>query len=685
MTALGDERSGVTMKRILFSLLVVWACPGIAAAQTPAGPPPTAAAKPAPEKLAADTPRTTAAGTTFTAPREWSITVDGATVVLLAPDGDSRIAIVESSATEPDAAVAAAWESVRPGVTRALRLTTPAPGRDGWDEQRNYSYETSPNERRAVGATALRRGTTWTVWLVDGAQATFDQRGAQIGLARQSLRPKGYTEESFAGRKAHPLDPARVKQLTDFVENAMQELSVPGVGLAIVDNGTVVFDGGFGVRELGKPEKVDAGTTFMIASNTKSLTTLLMATLVDEGKLDWDTPVTKVYPAFKLGDAATTQQVLVRHLLCACTGLPRQDYEWLLEFKTATPASVMRTLGGMQPTTKFGDLFQYSNLMAAAAGYVAGHAVSPGKELGAAYDEAMQARVFGPLGMKTATFDIAQAERGNHARPHGNDADGKVVVASMDFNRSIFPARPAGAAWTSAGDLLKFVQMELARGKLPNGRVLVSEKNLLARRAKQVAVGETGAYGMGLSINTKWNVTVLSHGGSMLGYKSDMIMLPEHNVGAVILTNGDTGAMMLGPFRRRLLEVLFDGKPEAVDNLLTSARQWKANVAKNRERLTIPADPAAAARLAARYHNTVLGSITVKAVNGATVFDFDEWKSTVASRKNDDGTLSFVTIDPPGGFEFVVAGNTLVLRDSQHEYVFTPESASTPSSADARH
>jgi hypothetical protein len=226
--------------------------------------------------------------------------------------------------------------------------------------------------------------------------------------------------------------------------------------------------------------------------------------------------------------------------------------------------------------------------------------------------------------------------------------------------------------------------MELALGKLPDGRALVSEKNLLARRAKQVAVGETGAYGMGLSINTKWNVSVLSHGGSMLGYKSDMLMLPEHGVGLVILTNGDTGGMLAGSLRRRLLEVLFDGKPEAVDNLLTSVKQFKANVAKNRERLTIPADPAAVARLAARYHNAALGSITVKAGSDAPVFDFDEWKSTVASRKNDDGTLSFVTIDPPGGFEFVVAGNTLVLRDSQHEYVFTPESSSTAPSADAR-
>jgi CubicO group peptidase (beta-lactamase class C family) len=379
----------------------------------------------------------------------------------VAPDGDSRIAIVDASSPDPDAAVAAAWKAVNPGFNRTLRLSTPAPGRDGWDEQRSYSYETSPNEKRAVGATALRRGTAWTVWLVDGAQATLEQRGAQVGLVRQSLRPKGYAEESFAGKKAHPLDPARVKQLTDFIETAMKELSIPGVGFALVDNNQVVFSGGFGVRELGQPEKVDADTTFMIASNTKPLTTLLMARLVDEGKLSWDTPVTKIYPAFRLGDDQTTQQVLVKHLLCACTGLPRQDFEWLLEYKGATAGSVMKTLGAMQPTTKFGELFQYSNLMAAAAGYIAGNALFPDKELGAAYDAAMQARVFDPLGMKSATFDIARAERGNHARPHGFDVDGTVGVASMDLNHSVFPARPAGAAGCSARAQLRYVQKEL--------------------------------------------------------------------------------------------------------------------------------------------------------------------------------------------------------------------------------
>jgi CubicO group peptidase (beta-lactamase class C family) len=671
------------MKRLLFSLFVSTALVCSATAQTPPVPasPTALSSKPAGEKLATDAPRTTAAGTTFTAPKDWSITVDGSVVVLLAPDGDSRIGIVEPAATEPDAAVAAAWEAVRPGMKPVLRLSTPSPGRNGWDEQRSYSYETSPNERRAVFAVALRRGTAWTVVVVDSAQATLEQRGAQAALVRQSLRPKGYTEESFAGRKAHRLDPPRVKQLTDFVETAMKELSIPGVGLALIDNNQVVFADGLGVRELGKPETVDADTMFMIASNTKPLTTLLMARLVDEGKFGWDTPVTKVYPSFKLGDAATTQQVLVKHLLCACTGLPRQDFEWLFEFKGATPTSAMHTLGGMQPTTKFGELYQYSNLMAAAAGYIAGNALFPDKELGAAYDEAMRARIFEPLGMKSATFDIARVERANHARPHGFDVDGKVAVASMDLNHSIGPVRPAGAAWTSARDLLRYVQMELAGGKLPDGRELVSEKNLLARRAKQVAIGETASYGMGLFADTKWNVTVLRHGGSMIGYKSDMLMLPEHGVGAVILTNADTGSILSGTFRRRLLEVLFDGKPEAMESLLSAAKEWKANVAKGRERLVVPADPAEAAKLATRYHNPALGSIAVRRSNGSTVFDFAEWRSAVASRKNDDGTISFRTIEPGlGGFEFVVAEDTLVLRDSQHEYVFTPQTSSSPSS-----
>ena len=151
-----------------------------------------------------------------------------------------------------------------------------------------------------------------------------------------------------------------------------------------------------------------------------------------------------VYPSFKLGDAETTQKVLVKNLVCACTGLPRQDLEWIFEFKNATPESTLALLGTMQPTSKFGEVFQYSNLMAAAAGYIGAHLVYPNQPLGIAYDEAMQKKIFDPLGMKSTTFDYARALAGNHASPHGDDVDGKPSVASMAFNYSVVPARPAG-------------------------------------------------------------------------------------------------------------------------------------------------------------------------------------------------------------------------------------------------
>ena len=329
----------------------------------------------------------------------------------------------------------------------------------------------------------------------------------------------------------------------------------------------------------------------------------------------------------------------------------------------------------MQPTSKFGEVFQYSNLMAAAAGYVGGATALPGKELGAAYDEAMRTKVFEPLGMTTSTFDFAKAMHGDFASPHGEDVDGKLALARMDLNYSVYPVRPAGGLWTTPSELAKYVEMELAKGKLPDGRQLVSEENLLARYTPQVAVSDGVTYGMALMVDTKYGIEVVHHGGDLAGYHSDMMWLPDYGVGAVILTNSDSGLLIRGPFLRKLLEVLFDGKPEADGSLATAAVQRRASIAKDRERLVVPADPAAAAKLAPRYTNASLGEVAVEKQGAGTVFDVGEWKSAVASRKNDDGTTSFITIDPTvSGFEFVVADSAaarrLVVRDAQHEYVF---------------
>jgi CubicO group peptidase (beta-lactamase class C family) len=628
-----------------------------------------------PETLTADSPRTTPGGATFTVPAGWSITAGASSAILESPERDTHVALVDVHASDAASAVAAAWGIYRPDSKRPLKLATPSPARDGWDERRRFDYETSPNERAVVVAVALRAGNAWTVAIFDGTEPTFEKRGAQLSLITESLRPKGYQRETFVGRKAQSLNQERIEELKSFVEASMKKLGVPGASLALIDGGQMVYEGGLGVRELGQSTKVDENTLFMAASNTKGMTTLLLAMLADEKKLQWDQPVTQLYPSFKLGDAETTRQVLVHHLVCACTGLPRQDMEWLFEFKNATPASSLALLGTMQPTSRFGELFQYSNLMAAAAGYIGAHLYDPSRELGAAYDEAMQKKIFHPLGMKSTTFDMERAQKGDHASPHGDDVDGKPAVADMAFNYSMVPHRPAGGVWTSAHDLARYVQLELALGKLPNGKRLVSEENLLMRRKPQVAIGEDQFYGMGLMVDKTWGVPVIHHGGSMAGFKSDLMFLPEHAIGAVLLTNSDNGQLLLRPLMRRLLEVVFDGKPEAVGDVDARAANHKASVAKDRERLVVPANGAEVAKLAAHYTSSALGDLTVLRQNAATVFDFGEWKSTVASRKNDDGTTSFITIDPAvDGFEFVVgergAKRVLVIRDGQHEYVF---------------
>jgi CubicO group peptidase (beta-lactamase class C family) len=641
-----------------------------------AASPQAAEARSAPQRLTADTPRVTPGGATFTVPGGWSIVTGKNLVVLEPPETDTHIVIVDSHAADATAAVTAAWAAYKPEAKRPIKLVTPRPAREGWDERQVFDYETSPNERATVQALGLRAGTAWTVILLDGTDPTVEKRAAPIGLVFESLRPKGYQRESFAGRKPHPLDEAHIAQIKAFVETSMQQLGIPGASIALIDGGKIVYEGGFGVRELGKPERVDENTVFMAASNTKGMTTLLLSELVDEKKLKWDQPVIDVYPAFKLGDADTTKKVLVKNLICACTGLPRQDMEWLFEFKNATPESELALLGTMQPTSKFGEVFQYSNLMAAAAGYIGAHLVYPSLELGAAYDKSMQQKIFDPLGMKSTTFDYARALAGNHASPHGDDVDGKPTVASMAINYSIIPARPAGAVWTSSADLIRYVQNELALGKLPDGKQLVSSENLLMRRAPQVSLGEDATYGMGLIVDRTYGVPVVSHGGSMSGFKSNLYFLPDSGIGAVLLTNSDNGGLLLGPFRRRLLELVFDGKLEAAADVASHAATHKAELAKDRERLVIPAAPPLVAGLAKHYSSKELGDLAVLTQDGVTIFDLGEWKSTVATRKNDDGTTSFITIDPgTDGFEFVVGDRAgkrvLVIRDGQHEYVFT--------------
>ena len=626
------------------------------------------------QAAAEDAPAATPAGTTFVLPEGWTQRVEGNAVFLMPPEADgSRIAIIDATSAEPDAAVAEAWKLL--GLDPKLVVATDAAPRDGWEQRRFYDYDVPQNAKRVINASAFRKGKAWTVVVLDVDQAIAEKRASQFGKMGQRFQPAGYTRETFAGRTAHKFDAARLQVVADFVEKMRKDFEVPGVAIGIIEDGKVVMSRGFGVRELGKPETVDGDTRFMIASNTKPLTTLMLAKLVDAGKLDWDARAADVYPPFRLGDAATTDQVKVKHLVCACTGLPRQDYEWLFEGEKQTPATVMSTLATMQPTSGFGELFQYSNPLAAAAGYIGGQVAHPGSELGQGYDRAMQELVFDPLGMDDTTFDYARAQTGNYASPHGYDIDHAVQVMDMGLNDSVAASRPAGAGWSTVNDVLKYVQMELDLGTLPDGSRYIGEPALLQRREPQIATGVDLDYAMALEVDRADGVEVIDHGGAMGGFRSNMMWWPEQKVGAVILTNADEGGYLLGPFKRYLAELMFDGEPQAQAAALAAAKANREAFDAQRKLLQWPADADAVAGLAARYRHPALGELQVRHEDGRTVFDVGGFSSAVATLPQPDGSLAFVTIDPvAAGFPFVRADEDgerrLVVRDGQHEYVF---------------
>lgn len=625
--------------------------------------------------VAVDTPDTTKGGTTFTIPAGWSAADRGTFVELTPPEGDLQIALTDVRAPDAITAVASGWKQFDSTFKRALQLSEPLRPDGGWEQIQHFEYEVPPNENRIVRAFARRANGGWLVMIYQGNLATREKWMRSILLVFESLHPRGYQHESFAGKTARPIDAHVIEAMKDFVARGMQQLSVPGMAFGLIDKGKVVYVGGEGVRELGKPALIDADTRFIAASNTKAMTTLLLAELVDEKKLRWDEPVTEAYPSFTFGNAKLTGQVQIKHLVCMCTGMPAQDYDSEFHNRSMTPAALIRLLATMQPIAPFGKTFIYSNLLPAAAGFIAGNVATPGKDLGAAYDDAMQKKVLDPLGMSRSTFDFDKAMQGNYARPHYTDVDGKLMTGPMTYTQSYGARRPAGGLWTTARDLSQYVMLELADGLLPNGKRLVSKENLLRRRAPSVAIDEQRQYGLGLMLDRQWGVTVVSHSGGRPGYASYMMWLPDYGIGAVILTNSDSGAAFLDPFERKLMELVFDGKPEADRQLQAAAMRNEADARAFRHVLQIPAERLAINRLAARYHNDALGNLVVKKSGNYLEFRFDEWRSLVASRANSDGSISFITLDEAmPDLEFVAGQGsgvcTLTLRDGQLAYVF---------------
>ncbi len=466
--------------------------------------------------------------------------------------------------------------------------------------------------------------------------------------AAQSVSPAPVAGETFEGKKAHPLDPARLASLEAFIEEGRRASKIPGVAVAVVQGGRVVFEKGFGVRALGEKDPVTPNTLFRIASLTKPLTSLMVAALVAEGRLDWSAHVTDLYRDFALGDAGLTKKVTIRDALCACTGIPYDNLGTDFEY---AGVSVERWLGRMKelaPTAAFGEKVQESNPMVTAAGYVAGHAFAPKLPLGEAYDKAMRDEVFGPLGMKSTTFDPKAAARSDQASGHlRENAELEWVVSPPKVTAWMTLMNPSMGAWSTVSDLSKVLQMELAGGKAADGKQVFAEKELTARREVRARSNAESAYGLGMYVDDYRGVRIYGTAGHAPGYSSNLFFIPEQGVGAVILTNGDPPTPLTSRFQRRLLELLFDGHDEAREALLADLKKQEASHAKEVAQLDLAPGRAFFERFAGTYENALYGKIAIRLVGEGAELDAGEWKTALGRKREEDGTERLVGMPPP--------------------------------------
>ena len=627
----------------------------------------------------ADTPMTTPSGSTYIAPKGWTVTTENGVILLEDPYLEVSVRFVERNESEGAAAIAAAWKQADPGFARTVMLTTPRPGRDGWDASITVHYETRESEAGRAWATAARKGDTWFVTLLDGTNEGWGRRGAQANVAQGSFRAQGVVEESFAGKSAHVLDAERLGKFEVFIEESRQISQIPGLAVAVVQGGRVVLEKGFGVKELGKKDPVTPNTMFRIASMTKPLTSLMIASLVDEGKFTWDTNVTTILPSFALGYAELTKKLTMRNILCACTGIPYNNLGAAFEWVSAE--KMLERMKELKPSTGYGETFQYSNAMIAAAGYVAAHAANPKQPMAVAYEDAMQAKVFGPLGMKYTTFDPKVVARSDHASPHNRNTRSEMELTPTDTAAGVAAMNPGGGAWSTVHDFSQVLLMELARGRTPEGKQLVSEPNLLARREPQARASEKRSYGLALDVERYRDVRVYGHSGMLPGYTSYMFFLPDHGVAAVMLTNvGAPNPLVYFQFRRKLLELLFDGLDEAHEDLVIALKEMEAWRKKESAKIDFAPDSSFIDRFVGTYKNPLYGTIRifVDAKQGV-VLDTGEWTSSLGRKKEKDGLEKLVTTTAAWlGMEFVRKGPdgnvTLELRDGERSVLFEPVS-----------
>ncbi|MCK5059450.1 MAG: serine hydrolase [Candidatus Aminicenantes bacterium] len=329
-----------------------------------------------------------------------------------------------------------------------------------------------------------------------------------------------------------------LKGFAGFVDKVRQEWKVPGCAVAIVKDGKVVFARGFGYRDVEKKLPVTANTLFAIGSCSKAFTATILGILSDEGKLDWDKPVRDYLPGFKLQDTAASRLMTTVDLVTHRCGLPRHDAVWYNS--PASRLEIIQRLPYLEPSESFRSTFQYNNLMFMTAGYMAG------KIAGTSWEDLVRKKIFDPLGMKTSNFSVTYSQKAVDFSLPYSKRDEKIVEIPF---RNIDTIGPAGCINSSVSEMANWLILNLNEGKFEDKQV-ISKENLQKIHTPQMVTGATlsrykelfyNFYGMGWSITAYRGHPVVTHGGGIDGFISQVAFLPRDNAGVVVLTNSDDG------------------------------------------------------------------------------------------------------------------------------------------------
>jgi CubicO group peptidase (beta-lactamase class C family) len=415
-----------------------------------------------------------------------------------------------------------------------------------------------------------------------------------------------------------------LRGLDATIERAMRAWGVPGVAVAVIKDGKVVHARGYGVRELGKPEQVDERTLFAIGSTSKAFTAAALAMLVDEGRIAWDDRVVDRLPGFQLYDPYVTREIRVRDLLMHSSGLPRGDRLWYAS--DFDRAEVLRRVRFLKPGWGFRSRYGYQNIMFLAAGQIIPEVT------GQSWDAFVAERIFAPLGMRESGTSTTELRgRSNVATPHVK-LDGEVRPVAW---RNIDNIAPAGSINSSAIEMAQWLRLQLDEG-MYDGRRLISAERIREMHTPQIVVPmdeqarklypETHftSYGLAWSLRDYRGRKLVGHGGAIDGMRAEVMLVPEEELGVVVLTNlGGTRFPVaivytildryLGPRDKDWSALLLEQEKEAEAR---AAERWR-RLEEQRAEGTAPSLSLAA--YAGTYADSLYGEVRIAAEDGRLV------------------------------------------------------------------